>query len=78
MLTRFKLVADWYQNQSRDYWHCNEVEITSSVKESLLEVGLNIEVFNHSAKITLGEQISFIPSQYLLLALKIRPLATLL
>ncbi|HHQ4469830.1 TPA: AAA family ATPase [Aeromonas veronii] len=84
MLSELKMVGDLYKNDPREAWDFKEIVFdpeTKKVLSGLSQSNRKITVLGHSAKVEIigrSDNSSYIPGQYFLYALKLRPLMTLL
>ncbi|MCZ4308485.1 AAA family ATPase [Vibrio atlanticus] len=80
MLSKINTVGEWYKSESESSWHFDEFSFTEEVKSAFSNLDLDLEIFEHSAriKITNNKNHCYIPSHYFLYALKLQPLVSLL
>lgn len=78
MLSELKTVAQWYKDEPADAWQFGEIIFNKEVCDALTGLGIDIEFQSSSAKITVKQNHCYVPSQYFLYALKVKPLALLL
>ena len=79
MLTELQTVGEWYQNDdSAQAWDFEEIQFDQKVRDSLTELYPDIKFYSSTVKISISSKICYVPFQYFLFALRIRPLAELL
>lgn len=78
MLSSLKKVAQWYKDEPSDAWQFNEITFTQEARDALVKLDIGIEFLSYSAKIATHTNHCYVPSQYFLYAIKIKPLAILL
>ncbi len=78
MLSELSTIGQWYQNEPAEGWHFDEVKFDDEAKQAFEELDLNIQVYEHSARIDIKDNHAYVPSHYFLYALKVQPLVTLL
>lgn len=82
MLSELITVAQWYKDEPATAWQFDECLFTNEASDALAvlgsALGKGIEFYSYSAKITVQPNHCYIPSQYFLYALKVKPLALLL
>lgn len=80
MLSKINTVGEWYKSEPESSWHFDEFLFTEEVKSAFSNLDLDLEIFEHSAriKITTNKNHCYIPSHYFLYALKLQPLVSLL
>lgn len=80
MLSVINVVGGWFINDSGSGWSFEEVTFDDQVKRDFSGLPLDIEVFEHSARINISNNKNhcYIPSHYFLYAIKIQPLVSLL
>jgi hypothetical protein len=80
MLLKINTVGEWYKSEPESSWHFDELLFTKEAKLAFSELDLDIEIFEHSAriKITNNKNHCYIPSHYFLYALKLQPLVSLI
>ena len=79
MLMDLQTVGEWYQNDDLGHaWDFEEVEFGPKVRDSLTKLYPDIEFYSSTVKICIASKICYVPFQYFLFALRVRPLATLL
>lgn len=80
MLSEINVVGGWFINEPESGWSFNEITFNDQVKQDFRGLPLDIEVFEHSARINISNNKNhcYIPSHYFLYAIKIQPLVSLL
>lgn len=78
MLSELKVIGEWYKEEPEVAWDFNEVFFTDEVCDNLSKLGLDIEFHSFSAKVKGKSNHCYVPSQYFLYAIKVKPLALLL
>lgn len=80
MLSEINVVGGWFINEPESGWSFNEITFNDQVKQDFSGLPLDIEVFEHSARINISNNKNhcYIPSHYFLYAIKIQPLVSLL
>ncbi|MEE2003245.1 AAA family ATPase [Alkalimonas sp. MEB108] len=84
MLSELKMVGEWFQNEPSEAWDFKEIVFDTKTKNKLSDLNQpnrTITVLDHSAKVELigrSKNSCYIPGQYFVYALKLRPLLTLL
>ena len=84
MLSKLKMVGEWFQDEPSEAWDFEEIVFdaeTQKILSNLSQPNRKITVLGHSAKVELSgrsDNSCYIPGQYFLYALKLRPLLTLL
>lgn len=78
MLTELKTVMQWYLDEPDEAWQFEELVFNDEIRDALADIGMNIVAHSSSARISTRDGHCYIPSQYLLYAIKLRPLATLI
>lgn len=80
MLSKINTVGEWYKSEPESSWHFDEFLFTEEVKAAFSNLDLDLEIFEHSAriKIATNQNHCYIPGHYFLYALKLQPLVYLL
>ena len=78
MLAELSVIGKWYKNEPSAAWSFGENLLTEDVREALSRLGMDFEFYGSTARINTGANHCYIPSQYLLYAVKIKPFALLL
>lgn len=84
MLSELKMVGEWFLKEPDSAWNFEEIRFDTEMQEilsSLSQPNRQITVSDHSAKVVLcgkSDNHCYIPGQYFLYALKLRPLLMLL
>lgn len=78
MLANLSVVGQWYKDEPVDAWSFDENILTEEVCEALNSLGMDFEFYTSSARINIGSNHCYVPSQYFLYAVKIKPFAILL
>lgn len=84
MFSELKMVGQWFLDEPSEAWDFDEVAFDSETQRILTDLtqpNRLLIVFEHSAKVVLqgkSQNSCYIPSQYFLYALKLRPLLALL
>ncbi len=84
MLSKLKMVGDWFNSEPSSAWDFQEVEFdskTQAMLSSLSRPNRKIEAYGYTARVVLSGNSGnhcYIPSQYFIYALKLRPFLTLL
>lgn len=78
MLSELSTVGQWYQDEPAESWHFDEITFDDEARNAFEKLSLNIKVYEHSARIDIRNNHTYVPSHYFLYALKVQPLATLL
>lgn len=80
MLSKINVVGGWFTNEPESSWIFDEVTFDQEVMQEFSDLPLDIEVFEHSARINVSKNKNhcYIPSHYFLYAIKIQPLVSLL
>ena len=80
MLSDLKTLGDWYLNEMKQErgWDFDEIRLEGDIEAELTKANPSYKVFNYSAKenISSGNH-AFIPSQYFMYVLKVKPLVIL-
>lgn len=80
MLSEINVVGGWFINEPESGWSFDEVTFDDTTKQVFSSLPLDIEVFDHSARIQIPKNKNhcYIPSHYFLYAIKVQPLVSLL
>lgn len=78
MLSELSTVGQWYQNEPAEGWHFDEITFDDEAKSAFEKLDLNIKIFEHSARVDIKNNHTYMPGHYFLYAVKVQPLATLL
>ncbi|WP_318485295.1 AAA family ATPase [Photobacterium leiognathi] len=78
MLSKINTVGEWYKSEPESSWHFDEFLFTEEAKHAFSKLALDLEIFDHSARINITKNHCYIPSHYFLYALKLQPLVSLL
>lgn len=78
MLSKINTVGEWYKSEPESSWHFDEFLFTEEAKHAFSQLDLDLEIFDHSARINITKNHCYIPSHYFLYALKLQPLVSLL
>lgn len=78
MLSELRTVGQWYLNEPAEGWYFNEITFDEEAKTAFEQLNINIKVFEHSARIDIKKNHTYVPGHYFLYALKVQPLVTLL
>ncbi|WP_172581183.1 AAA family ATPase [Vibrio harveyi] len=80
MLSKINTVGEWYKSEPESSWQFDEFLFTEEVKAAFSNLDLDLEIFEHSAriKIATNQNHCYIPGHYFLYALKLQPLVYLL
>lgn len=80
MLSEINVVGGWFKSEPKSGWSFDEITFDDQVKQDFSALPLDIEVFEHSARINISNNKNhcYIPSHYFLYAVKIQPLVALL
>ena len=80
MLSKINTVGEWYLSEPDASWYFDEFLFTEEAKQAFSELDLDIEIFEHSARINItnNKNHCYIPSHYFLYAIKLQPLVSLL
>ncbi|HIF9267495.1 TPA: AAA family ATPase [Photobacterium damselae] len=78
MLSKIKTVGEWYKSEPESSWHFDEFLFTEEAKHAFSQLDLDLEIYDHSARINITKNHCYIPSHYFLYVLKLKPLVSLL
>ena len=78
MLAELSTTGQWYKDEPDEAWSFSENILVEEVCEALSSLGMTFDFYTSSARITIGSNHCYIPSQYFLYAVKIKPFALLL
>lgn len=78
MLSKLNTVGEWFQNESAEGWHFDEIEFDEEAQQAFEKLNVQIKVYSHSARIETDANHTYVPGHYFLYALKVQPLVTLL
>ena len=84
MLSKLKMVGDWFNSEPSSAWDFEEIEFdskTQAMLSSLSRPNRQIAAYGHTARVILSGNSGnhcYIPSQYFIYALKLRPFLSLL
>ncbi|MFT7687148.1 MAG: hypothetical protein ACI9FB_002500 [Candidatus Azotimanducaceae bacterium] len=78
MLSELSTVGQWYQNEPTEGWYFDEITFDEEAKNAFKQLNLNIKFYEHSARIDIRNNHTYVPGHYFLYALKVQPLVTLL
>lgn len=78
MLSKINTVGEWYKSEPESSWHFDEFLFTEEAKHAFSQLDLDLEIFDHSARVKFPKNHCYIPSHYFLYALKLQPLVSLL
>lgn len=78
MLSKLSKIGQWYQNEPTEGWHFDEITFDDEAKVAFEKLDLNIKIFEHSARVDIRNNHTYMPGHYFLYALKVQPLVTLL
>lgn len=78
MLSKINTVGEWYKSEPESSWQFDEFLFTEEAKRAFSQLDLDLEIFDHSARINITKNHCYIPSHYFLYALKLQPLVSLL
>lgn len=78
MLSKINTVGEWYKSEPESSWQFDELLFTEEAKQAFSQLDLDLEIFDHSARINITKNHCYIPSHYFLYALKLQPLVSLL
>ncbi|WP_164549040.1 McrB family protein [Amphritea opalescens] len=78
MLSELSTIGQWYQNEPSEGWHFDEIAFDDEAKIAFEKLNLNIKIFEHSARVDIRNNHTYVPGHYFLYALKVQPLVTLL
>jgi len=77
MLSELNMVGNWFKNEPESGWQFDEFKFDDEAKLAFEELGLNIKIFDYSARVDVGGHHTYVPCHYFLYALKIQPLVAL-
>ncbi len=83
MLSELKMVGDWLSNEPQSAWDFKEIRFdkeTQAILSSLSRPNRQVTIYEYSAKVVLrgkSDNHCYIPGQYFIYALKLRPLLKL-
>lgn len=77
MLLELNMVGNWYKNESKSSWKFDEFKFDDEAKSAFESLDLDIDMFDHSARVDVEKNHCYIPSHYFLYALKLQPLVLL-
>ncbi|MFA0086362.1 McrB family protein [Vibrio sp. 10N.261.51.F12] len=77
MLSKLEMVGNWYINEPARGWQFDEIKFDEEAKQAFETIDLNIKIYDHSARVDVRSNHSYIPTHYFLYALKLHPLVTL-
>ncbi|EHH1099999.1 AAA domain-containing protein [Vibrio parahaemolyticus] len=78
MLSEVNVVGKWFQDEPDEGWRFDEIKFGNEAKLVFKKLDLNIEMYDHSARVTGDKNHTYIPGHYFLYAIKIKPLVDLL
>ncbi|HCG7061671.1 McrB family protein [Vibrio parahaemolyticus] len=78
MLSEVNVVGKWFQDEPDEGWRFDEIKFGDEAKQVFKQLDLNIEMYDHSARVSGDKNHTYIPGHYFLYAIKIRPLVDLL
>lgn len=80
MLSELNQVGEWFIKEPKEAWQFDEIYFDDETKKTLAELDLDIDVFDHSARVNISGNINhcYIPGHYFLYALRIQPLVLLI
>lgn len=80
MLSEINTVGSWFKSEPDSGWFFDEITFDDQAKQEFSNLPLDIEMFEHSARINISKNKNhcYIPSHYFLYAIKIQPLVSLL
>ncbi|CAH6782231.1 AAA_5 domain-containing protein [Vibrio chagasii] len=78
MLSKINTVGEWYKSEPESSWHFDEFLFTEEAKHAFSQLDLDLEIYDHSARINITKNHCYIPSHYFLYVLKLQPLVSLL
>jgi hypothetical protein len=78
MLSEVIKVCTWFKDEPSSGWDFDEVKFDDEAKSAFKELGLDIELWDYSARVDVRENHAYIPCHYFLYALKMQPLVALL
>ncbi|WP_199776042.1 AAA family ATPase [Pseudoalteromonas sp. T1lg10] len=78
MLSELSTVGQWFQNEAIEGWHFDEIQFDEEARQALKRLRLNVTVYEHSARIDINSNHTYVPGHYFLYALKVQPLVILL
>lgn len=78
MLSKINTVGEWYKSEPESSWHFDEFLFTEEAKHAFSQLDLDLEIYEHSARVKFPKNHCYIPSHYFLYVLKLQPLVSLL
>lgn len=78
MLSKINTVGEWYKSEPDSSWHFDEFLFTEEAKYAFSQLDLDLEIYEHSARVKFPKNHCYIPSHYFLYVLKLQPLVSLL
>jgi hypothetical protein len=77
MLSKLNMVGNWFKDEPESGWQFDEIKFDDEAKRAFETLNLNIQLQDHSARVNINKNHTYIPSHYFLYALKLQPLVTL-
>ena len=79
MLLDLEVVGQWFKNEPDSAWFFDEIIFDDEAKVAFEGLPLDLEVFDHSARVKTSEHnFAYLPCHYFLYAVKVKPLVELM
>ena len=71
------MVGNWFKSEPKSGWQFDEFKFDDEAKLAFEKLDLEIKLSDHSARIDVGENHTYIPCHYFLYVLKMLPIVAL-